>query len=80
MQPRYPDGTYAWAVDAVRPGGKQQRITTTHVKAPTAARAGAAGKYRLRNMVRARGFRGGWRVSVRPAHAVHDLGMTEIKR
>jgi len=77
-QPHYPDGTYAWAVDAIRPGGSQKRITTTYVRAATSKRAGDAGKYRLRNMVRARRHRGGLRVSVRAAHAVHDLGMEAV--
>jgi len=80
MQPEYSDGTYAWAVDAVKSSGKQQRITTTYVRAPTAKRAAEAGVYRLRNMIRARGHKGGWRVSARAAHASRDLKMVEIKR
>lgn len=78
-QPHYPDGTKAWAVDAIRPGGSQRRITTTYVRAPTAKRAGEAGKHRLRNLIKAHGYRGGWRVNVRAADPVHDLGMTDLE-
>lgn len=79
-QPEYLDGTFAWAVDAVKPSGGQQRITTTLVRAVTDKDACGMGRHRLRSLIKARGYKGPWRTTARPAHPVHDLGMTEIKR
>lgn len=78
-QPHYSDGTYAWAVDAIRPGGSQRRITSTYVRAATRHGAREAGQHRLRSLIKARGHKGGWRCIVRPAHPVDDLEVTEIK-
>ena len=78
-QPHYPDGTRAWAVDAIRAGGSQKRITTTYVRAHTRQEAAAIGVHQLRRNMGARVKPGPWRVSARPAHAVHDLGMEALE-